>query len=227
MANRKGDTMTQKNPITSILLPLADEFEKFTRELPPDFSDRKSLYFERLYANFKVDIIRVWLSKAGADSLAEQVDRFLRNFLTRLRRFEISLNNTGVCSTDSFEALQRESPSDYWAIRNEYDDIIDLAAEIVKFLRNLSFVYRDKMESIGLKDQQLTILCDLSVMPNVYRNLDDIHGTTAENTEASRDTTYRYLESLVKLGFTEKSSPRGGYKITDKGLDFLRLIDFL
>lgn len=216
--------MKKINPIEVTILPIAAELEQFCKALPPDLSQMPSLYFERLFKRLDIDLVRVWLDKSLAADTAAQFALRLNHFLVKLQRWENSLRCAGIYSTEQFEALQDSDTAAYWDMRDIFDDVVDYAEETITLLKNIAKLFQEKLDNIGLKDAQITVLCDMTATPNIYRALDDIHGTTGDTTNISRPSTYNYLEKLVLMKLVEKNSARGGYKITEKGLDYLRLI---
>lgn len=213
--------MKKLNPIEVTILPIAAELEQFCKTLPPDISQRSSLHFEKLFKTLDTEAVRLWLDKFNAEDTASRFGVMLDTFLTKLRQWENDLRRAGVFSTKELLDLP---DSDRWAFTNLYDDILDYAEKTIVLLKNIERVFQQRLDSIGLKDAQLTILCDLSDTPNIYRTLDEIFGATEDTTNISRDATNRYLGDLQDKGFVEKPGQRGGWKISEKGLSYLRII---
>ncbi|MCI0498466.1 MAG: PadR family transcriptional regulator [Planctomycetales bacterium] len=218
------------NPIDITVKPLILKLQEFCKDVPPDVKNRPSVHFDKVFKRLDVEFVRVWLDKCFAADTAEQFALRMKSLLIKLRRWENDILAAGVYKNEDWTKLDEIDRGD---LQGRYDDIVDYAAETIECLKNIQRMFQERLDSIGLKELQLTILYDLSDNPQIYRTGNDICKATIKTIEKtkpaiSRPTIYRWLDGFVKMGLAEKnktSNGRGGYKITEKGLSYLQILD--
>ena len=135
------------HPCEDYIIPVAKAFERLAQTYPPQLSPRSSYELESALRRSNFETGRRWiefhLSPSHAEAPAKRVLETLRKLKDWERR-AITLEDVSDWDDPDIEADARTGLSE--RLRDDYDDIIDLALGTADYLRQFSEMLRGKIE---------------------------------------------------------------------------------